>query len=84
MEDFDVIEIDPLKNEGLPNEVIGGVVEILGGKSCLINLLETGISSINDGLFHQLHYSSASCNCFTMASVLRFARRCPYKRAAKL
>ena len=83
MEDFDVIEIDPLQKEGLPNEVIGGVVEILGGKSGLINLLKTGISSINDGLFHQLHYASASCNCFTMASVLRFAHRCPSKGAAK-
>lgn len=48
MKHFHIVEIDSLEDEGLAHQVIGGIVEILGGKGGLIDLFKPRITSIND------------------------------------
>src|SRR5215831_11647603 len=50
-----VVEIATFMNEGLPHDVVGGIVEILGGESGAVNGLESGIGALDDVAFNQLH-----------------------------
>src|SRR5579884_154901 len=63
-----VVEIDPLKDEGLSYLVVGGIVQIFGSKSSLIYGLVAGVTLANNVLLNQLHVpppipaqSSRSC-----------------------
>jgi hypothetical protein len=55
MEDGSVGQIGSLVNEGLPDVVIGLVIEVLGGKGRLINGGKACILMTNEMSFDQLH-----------------------------
>ncbi|WP_244422251.1 hypothetical protein [Ktedonobacter racemifer] len=55
MEDGSVGQIGSLVNEGLPDVVIGLVVQVFGGKSCPINDGKACILVTNEMSFDQLH-----------------------------
>ena len=52
VKDFDVIEVDVLKDEGLAHGVIGSIVEVFRSKSGSVDLRITRISLRDDGLLH--------------------------------
>src|SRR5712692_4515845 len=77
--DVCIVEVLVLKNEGLAHRVVGQVPQVLGGKSGLIDPYIAWVPFGDHMLLDQLHSCSLSsaCNCLTIASILRLARRCP-------
>src|SRR5215469_12750083 len=55
MENSCVPQVAVLKDEGLPHEIIGGIVEVLGLKRRRINGSKAGVSLGDDVLLDQLH-----------------------------
>ncbi|WP_244422053.1 hypothetical protein [Ktedonobacter racemifer] len=55
MKDGGVGQIGFLVNEGLPDEVIGLIIEVFGGKGRLINDGKACIMATNEMSFDQLH-----------------------------
>src|SRR5260221_6630307 len=53
--DRHVVQVDSLVDEGLAHEVVGGIPEVFGLESRLINLAITWITARNHMLFHDLH-----------------------------
>lgn len=76
--DFCIRQVFPLKNESLPDLVIGLVIQVFGGKCRCIEQAVAWIVLANEMPFNKLHQASSfACNACTTFSVFRFARRCP-------
>nr|WP_244422640.1 hypothetical protein [Ktedonobacter racemifer] len=60
MEDGSVGQVGSLVNEGLPDVVIGLVVQVFGGKGRLVNDRKACILVTNEMSFDQLHLVASS------------------------
>src|SRR5262249_4351649 len=81
-----VVEIPVLVDEGLPHDVVGRVVEVLGSEGRPVNHQKARVSPLDDMALNQLHQpppallsllTPAQClpSCAWLAAVRRVARR---------
>jgi hypothetical protein len=55
VEDLYKAQIPVLKDEGLPDQIVGGVIEVLGLEGCRVNSRKAWVSLGDDVLLNQMH-----------------------------
>src|SRR5262245_42234688 len=68
LEDLDIVQVDSLMDVGLAHDIIGGVVEVLGGEGGLIYRGEARVRLADDMLLGELHASPLALLLATRAA----------------